>query len=258
MAQGWSYTGNDTRKEPQSRRVRSPALHSGLPTHSCLSLHILPRSPHPRTLWCHPQTPHISVLSTELSREADGCSLKTAPLLGCFLWAPRSWEDWTLASPSRLEGPSALLLFHAHNPIFAQEDAFPPHAGRWPPPRLTFPLPANPGVLTALMSSSYLAGILAVTDWWSHAVSHTVAADGLQGLCGTFTRGMANHPDTVLRLMLTAHRNPVLERNHKEDSHEEGQRWRRASWNLRANYLRQYPRAFSLGSSPGFFMTARH
>lgn len=177
---------------------------------------------------------------------------------GVFLWAQRSWEDWTLVSPSWLEGPSALLLFNAHNPIFAQEDAFPPRAGHWPPPLLTFPLPANPGVLTALMSSSYLAGILAVTDWWSHAVSHTVAADGLQGLCGTFTRGMANHPDTVLRLMLTAHRNPVLGRNHKEDSHEEGQRWRRASWNLRANYLRQYPRAFSSGSSPGFFMTARH
>ncbi|KAL1773809.1 hypothetical protein HispidOSU_023547 [Sigmodon hispidus] len=42
-------------------------------------------------------------------------------------------------------------------------------------------------------------GILAVTNWWSRTVSHMVADDGLQGLCGTFTRGMANHPDTVLK-----------------------------------------------------------
>lgn len=54
--------------------------------------------------------------------------------------------------------------------------------------------------------------MLSLTQW---------PATGLQGLCWPFIRGIANHPDATPRLMLTAHRNPVLGRGPDEAGDED-------------------------------------
>lgn len=150
MAQGWSRTGVDTRKELQSPESCPPHSlpHPGL----CLPLPASPLPyPHPRpapprpqhTVRCHPQAPNISILSTDLVQEAEGRSPEEAsPLLGWGVLVGAAWlEGLNVCQPKPAGRPSALFLFNTHNPIFAQEDVFSSRAGHWPPP---WPFPSQP------------------------------------------------------------------------------------------------------------------